>query len=288
VHDTVFVLQQNTGWPVWVQLLAGLAQIVLALALLSVGSSVLLAARRVRVLMRRVEEHGHRLRVDLAPIIRNLTVLTENVNFISRTVRRDADRLSQSVNSVTDKLHEAAEVAQTRVGEFNALIGVVQEEAEAIFIGGASTLRGVQAGADTFRRFQTGDLEYLGEVYLDEDEEDGLEDFSDEDDLDDDFEDDGDEEDGFGADDYGDEDDDGLDDDGLDDDALEPRDYAEPVAEAYEEPEEEAPVELPARPARAGRRAAPHAQAADAVSADMDQPTPPPPPPSRGRGRKRG
>ncbi|HSU13425.1 DUF948 domain-containing protein [Longimicrobium sp.] len=175
VHDTVFVVQQKPGWQHWVEAFAAIAQIVLAIALLAVGLGVLFAAMKVKALMKKVEEQGQKLRVDLAPAIHNVTAVTENVNFVSKTVRKDAEKLSRSVTAATDKLKTAAEMAQQRVGEFNALIGVVQEEAEALFIGGASAIRGMQAGADTFRRFQTGELEYLGDVYLDEDDEYGAE-----------------------------------------------------------------------------------------------------------------
>jgi uncharacterized protein YoxC len=172
VRDTVFVVQQKPGWQHWVDAFAAIAQIVLAIALLVVGLGVLFAALKVKALMKKVEEQGQKLRVDLAPAIHNVTAVAENVNFVSKTVRRDAEKLSQSVTAATDRLKTAAEMAQQRVGEFNALIGVVQEEAEALFVNGASTIRGVQAGAETFRRFQTGELEYLGDVYVeDEDDE---------------------------------------------------------------------------------------------------------------------
>jgi uncharacterized protein YoxC len=171
VHDTVFVVQQKPGWQHWVEAFAAIAQIVLAIALLAVGLGVLFAALKVKALVKKVEEQGQKLRVDLAPAIHNVTAVAENVNFVSKTVRSDAEKLSRSVTAATDRLKSAAEMAQQRVGEFNALIGVVQEEAESLFIGGASAIRGVQAGAETFRRFQTGELEYMGDVYV-EDEDD--------------------------------------------------------------------------------------------------------------------
>lgn len=162
------VVQRTPGWEHWVEALAAVAQIVLAISLLAVGLGVLAAARKVKALAKRVEEQGQKLRVDLAPAIHNLTTVTENASFVSRTVRADAQKLSESVTAATRKLQGAADVAEQRVGEFNALIGVVQEEAEQLFIGGASALRGVRAGADTFRRFQAGEPEPLDEVYSDE------------------------------------------------------------------------------------------------------------------------
>lgn len=169
-RDTLFVVQQQPGWQLWVNAFAGIAQIVLAIALLAVGLGVLFAARRMKALMKTVEEQGQKLRVDLAPAIRNVTTVSENAVAVSRSVKGDVDRLSGSVTAATEKLQEAAKVAERRVGEFNALLGVVQEEAEELFIGGASALRGARAGTDTFRRFRDGDLEYLGEVSVETDE----------------------------------------------------------------------------------------------------------------------
>jgi uncharacterized protein YoxC len=173
VADTVLVVQQKPGWQHWVEALAAVAQIVLALALLVVGLGLLFAALKVKALMKKLEEQGQKLRVDLAPAIHNVTTVTENASQVSKAVRKDVDRLSASVTAATEKLKGAAEVAEQRVGEFNALIGVVQEEAEQLFIGGAATLRGVRAGSETFRRFRSGELEYLGEVSVEEDEDEG-------------------------------------------------------------------------------------------------------------------
>lgn len=174
VRDTVFVVQQKPGWQHWVEALAAVAQIVLALALLAVGLGLLFAALKVKALMKKLEEQGQKLRVDLAPAIRNVTLVSENAVSVSKAVRGDVDRLSQGVTAATEKLKDAAEMAEQRVGEFNALIGVVQEEAEQLFIGGAATLRGVRAGSETFRRFRSGELEYPGEVPGDDGEDDGF------------------------------------------------------------------------------------------------------------------
>jgi uncharacterized protein YoxC len=180
VRDTMIVVQQKPGWQHWVEALAAVAQIVLAVALLAVGLGLLVAAMKVKALMKKLEEQGQKLRVDLAPAIHNVTTVTENASQVSKAVRGDVDRLSASVTAATEKLKGAAEMAEQRVGEFNALIGVVQEEAEQLFIGGAATLRGVKVGTETFRRFRTGELEYLGEQSV-EDEEDADDDEYDED-----------------------------------------------------------------------------------------------------------
>jgi uncharacterized protein YoxC len=167
-RDTVFVVQQRPGWQLWIEALAAVATIVVALALLALGVGALVAAARVKRLIRTVEAHAQKVRVDLAPAVRNVTAATENLHFLSKRVRADAEELSATVNDANLRLRRAAEAAEERVGEFNALIGVVQEEAESLFIGGASTLRGIRAGTDAFRRFQD---ERAREAGWDEDEE---------------------------------------------------------------------------------------------------------------------
>lgn len=156
--DTVFVVQQKPDWQTWIEALAAIATIVVAIGLLTVGVGVIFAALKVRQLTRKVEEQAKKLRVDLMPAIQNVTAVSENVSHLSQTVRADADRLSATVASANDALRRAAVEAERRVGEFNALIGVVQEEAEDLFIGGAAAVRGLKAGAEAFRRYQAGEL----------------------------------------------------------------------------------------------------------------------------------
>ena len=53
----------------------------------------------------------------------------------------------------------AARTTEERIGDFNALLEVVQEEAEQIFLSTASTVRGVKAGADRLRGYRAADWE---------------------------------------------------------------------------------------------------------------------------------
>jgi|SRR5215207_1674646 len=152
--DTVFVVQRPSEWMTWIQALSAVATIVVAIGLLLIGGGLIFAARKVRQLTRKVEEQANRLRGDLAPAIANVNRVAENAGALSATVRADASRLSETVASANDALQRAAVEAERRVGEFNALIGVVQEEAEHLFIGGASAVRGLRAGTEHFRRYQ--------------------------------------------------------------------------------------------------------------------------------------
>jgi hypothetical protein len=61
------------------------------------------------------------------------------------------------VKSTSDRVQHAADAAAKRLAELNALMDVVQAEAEDIFIRTASAVRGVQAGAGAFARMQRRD-----------------------------------------------------------------------------------------------------------------------------------
>jgi hypothetical protein len=112
--------------------------------------------RSVTGLLGRVEK-------KLDPVIDRTRDVAANVDFISAAVRTDVQRVSDSVRSLSERLQSASDRMEQRVQEFNALMEVVQSEAEDIFIASAATMRGVRAGA---RALRDGD----GEEYLDEDD----------------------------------------------------------------------------------------------------------------------
>jgi hypothetical protein len=88
------------------------------------------------------------------PILQHAIAVSDNVNYVSTAIRGDVQRLNDTVTMATRRLNRAAEVAENRIGEFNALLEVVQEEAESLFVNTAATVRGVQVGTETFRRFR--------------------------------------------------------------------------------------------------------------------------------------
>jgi hypothetical protein len=59
--------------------------------------------------------------------------------------------VNRSVAQLSDRLTQASDRMEERIADFNALMEVVQGEAEGVFVDTASTVRGVTAGA---RRLQ--------------------------------------------------------------------------------------------------------------------------------------
>lgn len=112
---------------------------------------LLLLLLQLRKVNRTVKELGHRGLRRADPILERGKAVAENVEFVSMAVRTDVERLTSSVRSLSERLQEASGRMEERIVEFNALMDVVQSEAEDLFVGTAATVRGVRAGAQTLR-----------------------------------------------------------------------------------------------------------------------------------------
>ena len=123
---------------------ADVAIIVVALAVLVMTVLACIVFLRFNRLL---TELGGSARRSFGPVSDRAKLISDNVEFITRALRTDVDRLNGSVRALTDRLHLASERMEERIEEFNALMEVVQGEAEEIFLDTASTVRGVREGA---------------------------------------------------------------------------------------------------------------------------------------------
>jgi hypothetical protein len=149
----------QSGFERWVDVAADVATIVIALAIIVIGLVAIYGALKVRGMIKRI-------RGDFDPAIRNLTAASEQAKAISGTLRKNVDELSGTVSQTNDKVRRATEAAEERLAELNALLGVVQREAEDVFVRTASAVRGVQVGAGALRGVvrRRGDEDYDGEL----------------------------------------------------------------------------------------------------------------------------
>jgi hypothetical protein len=76
----------------------------------------------------------------------------ENLNFIAMSVRKEVDRVGDTIAFANERLEDAIEAAEDRVQELTALIDVVQGEVEDTVITATSTLRGIRTTAKMLRR----------------------------------------------------------------------------------------------------------------------------------------
>ncbi len=171
--DTVVTVQAGAhGFQRVIDVLQSIASVVIALALIAIAIPLIPAAWNSRKMYARINDLIERFRSDIDPIVKHSVTVTDNMNYITTSVRADVQKLSETVLASNRRLNRAAALAEERIAELNALLKVVQEEAESLFIDTASTVRGIQVGADAFRRFRlpeaADDALYEDETLLDE------------------------------------------------------------------------------------------------------------------------
>lgn len=145
------VVGRAEGWQRWVEVLADIATIFIAVALIAVAIALIAAALQSRRVFGKVQVLMQRLHTDLGMIIQHATEVSGTVAYMSTAVRTDVDRIRASIESAQERVTAAADIAEHRIRRFDALLEMVQTEAEELFIETASTLRGVHAGARSLR-----------------------------------------------------------------------------------------------------------------------------------------
>jgi len=155
--------------------IAGIAQGLMSIAILVLTVVLVPAAWSFRNSYKRVNELIDRFYGDIGPLVRNANTIADNVNYITTAIRVDVQQFNQTVALANERLTAAVKAAERRIGELDALMRVVQREAEDAFVSTASTLRGVRAGATTLRDDVTDDVASVDEFEDDEALEDGEE-----------------------------------------------------------------------------------------------------------------
>ena len=104
------------------------------------------AAWNFRKSYKKISEMLDKIYGDVNPLMRHASAIADNVDYITTSIRVDVQQVSQTVAAVNQRLQEALAGAEARMKQLNALLDVVQEEAESAFVTTASTIRGVQTG----------------------------------------------------------------------------------------------------------------------------------------------
>jgi uncharacterized protein YoxC len=144
-RDTVVAIAARDG----LTLAVDVSILILAVA---VVVTALMGTRLMMGLNRTLKELRGGVRQGLGPVSERARAISDNVEFITQALRSDVERLNASVKALTARLHQASDHMEERIEEFNALMEVVQGEAEEIFIDTASTVRGVREGARSITR----------------------------------------------------------------------------------------------------------------------------------------
>ena len=141
LHRLPATLQSNTLQdPTLISTLADIAIILVGVAILTASVVLVLLALRVNATLKSLSQ-------NLGPVSDRARSISDNVEFITQALRTDVERLNASVKGLNDRLHQASGHMEQRIEEFNALMEVIQGEAEGAFIKTAAAVRGVKEGA---------------------------------------------------------------------------------------------------------------------------------------------
>lgn len=147
-RDTVIMRQ--VGGHGLLDTLAAIASIAMMLSVMLVALVAVKLLWGFRTTHAKVNGLVERLQGDVAPLLRHATSIADNVNFVTTSIRTDVQKVNDTIDMANDRIHRALLAAERRLNEFNALLAVVQDEAEGVFVSTASTVRGVRRGAATF------------------------------------------------------------------------------------------------------------------------------------------
>jgi uncharacterized protein YoxC len=149
----VRAVQSGPGWyTVFREIASGLTSVVfLALMLLLIP-----AVAKFRKTARRFAEVLEHVERSIDPVTVHASRIADNVDYVTTAVRADVQVLRRTLHDANDRVRDAMDGSERRLQELGALLKVMQEEAEHAFVSTAASVRGVRAGAATFR--QTGEL----------------------------------------------------------------------------------------------------------------------------------
>ncbi len=144
--DTVLMRQVGQD-PGWFEKATAVVSGLMTLALLVLTVALVPAAWNFRKSYAKISDLLDRVYGDVNPLMRHASAIADNVNYITTSVRTDVQQVNATIAAANLRLQQAVALTEQRLGEFNALLEVVQEEAEGMFIATASTVRGVRTGA---------------------------------------------------------------------------------------------------------------------------------------------
>jgi uncharacterized protein YoxC len=143
--DTIFTKEVVAEPGLWSKI-TSVASGIMTITVIILTVALVPAAWNFRKSYKKVSDMLDKIYGDVNPLMRHASAIADNVDYISTSIRVDVQQVSQTVAAVNQRLQEALESAEDRMKQLNALLDVVQEEAESAFVTTASTIRGVQTG----------------------------------------------------------------------------------------------------------------------------------------------
>ena len=143
--DTIYTKEVVSEPGLWSKI-TSVASGIMTITVIILTVALVPAAWNFRKSYKKVSDMLDKIYGDVNPLMRHASAIADNVDYVSTAIRVDIQQVSQTVAAVNQRLQQAATAAEERINQLNALLEVVQEEAESAFVTTASTIRGVQTG----------------------------------------------------------------------------------------------------------------------------------------------
>lgn len=172
--DTIFT-KQIASSPSAFDRVISVASGLLTIAVCAFVIAAVPAAWNFRKSYNRINKLLDRIYGDINPIMRHASTIADNIDYITTSIRADVQQINATIAAANARLQDAVTVTERRLGDFNALLQVVQEEAEQMFVSTASAVRGVRTSAAALSEPDGGtnlarhENDYLEQLELDDD-----------------------------------------------------------------------------------------------------------------------
>ena len=170
----------------WLAILLQIAGAVSSLFFLALMILLLPAVFRLRKTAARLDAVLDHIERSIDPIAKHASRIGDNIDYISTSIRADVQAIRKTLLVANNGIRDVIYSSERRLHELGAVLRLVQEEAEQAFVSTASTVRGVRAGAATFReegaRHASDDIDDDDE--LEELDDDDFDEYDDDSDLD--------------------------------------------------------------------------------------------------------
>lgn len=157
MRDTVIMKQVVADRGLFEQISA-IASTLITITLLVLVVVAVPVAWSFRKSYKKVNDLLDRIYGDITPLMRHASSIADNVDFVTTSIRTDVQKVNATIATANERVQRALLLSEHRLNEFNALLSVVQDEAEGVFLSTASTVRGVRRGAAAFQERGGTDL----------------------------------------------------------------------------------------------------------------------------------
>ena len=138
--DTIYT-KQIAAVPSTFERITGIASGLLTIAICIFVIAAVPAALNFRRSYNRINKLLERIYGDINPIMRHASSVAYNINYITTSIRTDVQQINATIAGANERLQQAVQMTERRLSDFNALLKVVQEEAEQMFVSTASAVR---------------------------------------------------------------------------------------------------------------------------------------------------